>query len=70
MCELDNRLIVSPSKNHKIPENICYFKTRVNTENTYKPPISSRDCKFCEWNIVPQVYDVSSPKMAFFTGFH
>ena len=48
MCELHNRLIVSPSKNHKIPENICYFKTRVNTENTYKPPISSRDCKFCE----------------------
>ena len=53
MWRLDNRLIVSPSKNHKIPENICYFKTRVNTVNTYTPQISSTDCKFYEYNIVP-----------------
>ena len=27
---VDNGLIVSPSKNYKIPENIWYFKTHVN----------------------------------------
>ena len=27
MWGTDNRLIDSPSKNHKIPENIYYFKT-------------------------------------------
>ena len=69
MWRLDNRLLVSPSKSHKIPENICYFKTRVNTVNTYTPQISSTDCKFYEYNIVPQVYDASCPKIAFFRGF-
>ena len=41
MWRIDNRLIVSPSKNHKIPENIGCFKTRVNIVSTY-----STDCKF------------------------
>ena len=32
--------LVSPNKNHKIPKNTWYFKTRVITESTYTPHIS------------------------------
>ena len=33
------------SKNHKSPENISYFKTRVNTMSTYTPQISPTDAR-------------------------
>ena len=45
---IDNRLIVSHSKIHKIPENILYFKAHVNTVNTCTPQISPTDCKLCK----------------------
>ena len=48
MWGMDNRLLVSPSKNHKIPENISYFKTTVNTVSICTPQISPTDCKFYE----------------------
>ena len=36
MWRIDNRLKVSTSKNHKIPDIIFYFKTRVNAVSTYR----------------------------------
>ena len=69
MWEIDNRLRVFPSKNHKIPENIWYFKICVNTVSTYAPQISPKDCKFYEYDIVAQVYDASCPKIASFHRF-
>ena len=45
MWETDNRLIVSPKRNYKIPENIWYFKTGVNTMSTYTTNISTKTAR-------------------------
>ena len=37
MWGINYRLIVLSNKNHKTPENIQYFKRRVNTACTYTP---------------------------------
>ena len=44
MRGIDNRLKTSPSKCHKIPENISYFKTYVNTMSADTPQISPTGC--------------------------
>lgn len=69
MWQIDNRSIAPPSKTHKSPENIWFFKTRVNTVNTYAPQISSTDSKFYKSDVVAQVNDVSYPKIVFFHCF-
>ena len=47
--KIDIRLIVPPSKNHKIPENIWYFKACVNAVSTHTPQISQAGSKFYEY---------------------
>ena len=69
MWEIDNRLIVWLNKNHETLENIWYFKTRINNVSTNTPQTSPTKCKFYEYDIVAQVYDVSCPRIAFFHNF-
>ena len=61
MWGINYRLIVLSNKNHKTPENIRYFKRRVNTACTYTP----QQVQFQEQDIVVQRYEISCPKTAF-----